>query len=252
MASTNPGPFAVLVRRLQQACALDDAEAEHLTSLPITVKKVERNETISREGDHPKACVLVVDGFLNRFMDTFDGRRQILSFYVPGDVPDLQTLHLNTMDHSLAALTPAKLAFIPHEPLAALCEQRPKLGAALWRETLIDASVARTWIKCIGRLPADARVAHVLCELFVRLQAVGLVDDHPVRMPLTQQAFADALGLSIVQVNRSLRDLRLAGLVTVQRREMIVHDWCRLQEVAQFDPKYLHLQKSRPSPIGLN
>jgi CRP-like cAMP-binding protein len=188
--------------------------------------------------------MLVVGGFVARHQNTRDGMRQILSFYVPGDIPDLQTLHLATMDHNVGSIGPAKVGLIPHDALRELCDRNPRIAAALWRETLIDAAVARTWIRCVGRLDARARVAHILCEIHARLDVMGLAED-PVRMPVTQAEFADAMGLSAVQINRTLRDLREEGLITVRKREMIVHDLQRLRKVAEFDPLYLHLDPAQ-------
>ncbi|MEF2551344.1 Crp/Fnr family transcriptional regulator [Aurantimonas sp. A2-1-M11] len=234
------GHADILIRRLERSSGLSASDLQDLHMLPAIVREYGRNETISHEGDRVEHCLLVLEGYVARFQDTRDGRRQILSFYVPGDIPDLQTLHLPTMDHSVASITPATLAKIPHAAILDLCDRNRIAAAALWRETLIDASISRTWVRCVGRLPAHARIAHILCELYTRLDAVGLAED-PIRMPITQEQFADAMGLSIVQVNRTLRDLREEGLITVQKREMIVHDLTRLQKVAQFDPLYLHL-----------
>ncbi|MEF2553471.1 Crp/Fnr family transcriptional regulator [Aurantimonas sp. A2-1-M11] len=230
----------ILFRRLHRSTGLSVADLEGLETLPVRIREFGRNETISREGDRVAHCLLVLDGFVMRFQDTRDGKRQILSFYVPGDIPDLQTLHLPTMDHSVASITPARLAMIPHAAIWDLCERNPLLARALWRETLIDASIARTWVRCVGRLSAHARVAHILCELYTRLDAVGLAEE-PIPMPITQSEFGDAMGLSVVQVNRTLRDLREAGLITVQKRQMRLHDLARLQQVADFNPLYLHL-----------
>lgn len=237
---TRLGRSDILIRKLHRTTGLDVSELQDLQTLPVNVRDVPRNETIGREGHRVHHCVLVLEGFVTRFQDTRDGKRQILSFYVPGDIPDLQTLHLPTMDHSLASITPARVALIPHEALLSLCDRNRRVAGALWRETLIDAAIARTWLRCVGRLSAHARVAHILCELYTRLDAVGLAED-PIRMPITQAEFADAMGLSVVQVNRTLRDLREEGLITVQKREMVVHDLPRLMQVAEFDPLYLHI-----------
>ncbi len=237
---TASAPIDILIRRLQRSTGLSEAEFEDLRSLPVRVRDVARNETINLEGEHVEHCMLLVEGFVARHQETRAGMRQILSFYVPGDIPDLQTLHLSTMDHTIASITSSKIAMIPHDALHDICDRNRWIAGALWRETLIDAAIARTWLRCIGRQQAHSRIAHLLCELHERLDAVGLAE-HPTRMPITQAEFADATGLSAVQVNRTLRDLRQEGLITVQKREMIVHDLARLHRVAEFDPLYLHL-----------
>lgn len=236
----SPNPIEILIRRLQRSAGLETSELAELRNLPIDVHDVAKNETLAHEGVRVEQCILLLEGFLIRFQHTRDGKRQILSFYVPGDIPDLQTLHLPTMDHSLATITRARIGRIPHKAMRDLCHRNRHVADALWRETLIDASVARTWVRCVGRLTAHARVAHMLCELHARLDAVGLGED-PVPMPITQTDFGDAMGLSVVQINRTLRDLREEGLITLHRREMIVHDLPRLHHAAEFDPLYLHL-----------
>ena len=139
---------------------------------------------------------------------TAEGKRQILSFHISGDIPDLQSLHLSVMDHSLGTLIPCKLAFIQHDDLRSLMRNHPRLGDLFWRDTLIDAAVFRQWVVNVGRRQALARMAHLLCELLVRLRAVELVEDHAFDLPVTQAELADALGISNVHVNRVLQDLR--------------------------------------------
>lgn len=238
--SVTSEPIDILIRRLKRSSGLDETELAPLRSLPVTLREFGRSETISYEGDRVDQCLLVVQGSLARFQDTREGKRQILSFYVPGDIPDLQTLQLPTMDHNVGSMTPAVLAGIPHKSLLDLCASNQKLANALWRETLIDASITRTWLRCVGRLSAHGRIAHILCELYARLSVVGLAKE-PIRLPMTQQELADATGLSAVRVNQILRELREDGLITVQRREMTVNDWPKLQHVAEFNPLYLHL-----------
>lgn len=238
--STNNGILDVWIRRLLRSSGRSAGELEDLLSLEIKVREFARNETIVHEGSRVDHCLLVLEGFVIRTQETRHGKRQILSFYVPGDIPDLQTLHLPTIDHSIMSITPTKVAFIPHGALKEICNRNRLVRDALWRETLIDAAVGRAWLRCVGRLPANARLAHILCELYARLDAVGLATE-PVHMPITQAEFGDAVGLSVVQINMSLRNLREAGLISVKRREMIIYDLPGLQRIADFNPLYLHL-----------
>ncbi len=123
------------------------------------------------------------------------------------DIPDLQSLELKVMDHYLGTLTPARLAFIPHEALEELTRTCPRVAKVFRRDTLIDAAVFREWMLGMGRRSAVTRIAHVLCEVFVRLRAVGLAQERECELPLTQAELGDALGLSTVHVNRSLQEL---------------------------------------------
>ncbi|MEX6507378.1 Crp/Fnr family transcriptional regulator [Jiella sp. M17.18] len=247
MTADERGPLDVLIRRLKRASRLDETEAEALLSLPAIVRDVGSGYMIGRSGERPGQCCLLADGFIRRDQTTSDGKRQILSFYVPGDIPDLQTIHLKTLDHDVVTVTEARLVFLPHEPLVALCRAHPLIGEALWRETLIDAAVTRAWITTIGRTSARARVAHLLCELATRLDVVGLAEERRFRMPLTQHEIGDALGLSIVSVNRILQDLRGHKVISLSKRVLAIHDWDKLQRIGQFDPLYLHLHGAPPA-----
>src|SRR5215204_2748790 len=158
-------------------------------------------------------------------------------------MPDLQSLHLDVMDHSLSSFSACKVMFIAHETVRNLIHSCPRIGDAFWRETLIDASIFREWMVGLGRREAYGRVAHLLCELYVRLRSVGLSNGHAYDLPLTQAELGDALGISTVHVNRSLQDLRGEELITLQAGSVAVLDWDRLKEAGEFDPTYLHLRK---------
>ncbi len=121
--------------------------------------------------------------------------------------------------------------------------RRGQLQAALWRETLIDASIFREWMISIGRRDAFARLSHLLCELLVRMRAVELAQDHSCKLPITQSEFGDALGLSTVHINRTLQEIRKAKLITLKGDTLKVLDWDGLQKAGEFDPAYLHLEK---------
>ena len=183
---------------------------------PLAVKSVGPDQDIVREGDRPSECCLVVEGFACRYKLTAAGKRQIFSFHIPGDLPDLQSLHLKVMDHSLMTLTPCKLAFIPHQSLTDLLRKCPRVADVMWRDTLIDAAIFREWMMGIGRRSAYTRIAHVLCEVLVKMRAVGLRTERECELPLTQAEIGDALGLSTVHVNRSLQELRGDGLLELR------------------------------------
>src|SRR5215218_4848801 len=128
-------------------------------------EQVGPDQDIVREGDRPTHCCLVIEGFTCRYKFTEEGKRQIFSFHTPGDIPDLQTLHLRVMDHNIATIVDSTVGFIAHEPLRALCEKFPRVASALWRDTLIDSSIFREWMVGLGRRDARQRVAHLFCEM---------------------------------------------------------------------------------------
>jgi CRP-like cAMP-binding protein len=185
---------------------------------------------------------LLVEGFLCRYKMLPDGKRQILSLHVPGDVADLQSLHLAVMDHSLGTLVPSRAAFITHEALRGIIRAYPEIADAFWRDTLIDAAIFREWIVNVGSREAYARLAHLICELFCKLHAVGLTDGNTFYLPITQAELGDATGLSTVHVNRSLMQLRADGLITLERGRCTIRDHGRLRDAGTFDPAYLHLK----------
>jgi CRP-like cAMP-binding protein len=176
---------------------------------------------------------------------TAQGKRQIVSFNLPGDIPDLQSLHLKVLDNSISTISQCRVGFITHEVLHDICNHYPRLAAAFWRETLIDASIFREWVLNVGRREAYQRMAHLLCELLTRLRAVDLVEDHVCDLPITQSEFADALGVTTVHVNRVLQQMRADGLIETKGTQLKVPDWEKLKQVGEFDPTYLHLESDQ-------
>jgi CRP-like cAMP-binding protein len=229
-----------LIRRLESITDLSPAEKNALLHLPMTVREVGPDQDIVREGDKPSECCLLLSGYACRYKMTENGKRQIMSFHIAGEIPDLQSLYLKTMDHSLGTLTPCTLAFIAHQTLYGLFERHPRLTGVFWRETLIDAAVFREWMLNIGRRNGQARLAHLLCELVLRHKAVGLVRDHTIEFPITQAELGDAVGFSTVHVNRTMQELRAQNLLTLEDRVLTVLDWEGLKKVAGFDATYLH------------
>ncbi len=234
-----------LIRKLESIAPLAPEERAALLRLPLRLKAMPAHQDIVREGDTPTESCLIVAGFAYRYNLTDEGKRQILSFHISGDIPDLQSLHLEVMDHSLATLGPCRLAFIQHADLLSLMHSHPRLGHLLWRDTLIDAAVFRQWMVGLGRRDAHSRIAHLLCELLVRLRAVELVEDHAFELPVTQAELSDALGITTVHVNRVLQDLRGENLITLRGGSLKVLDWEGLQRAGEFDPTYLHLAKKQ-------
>jgi CRP-like cAMP-binding protein len=192
-------------------------------------------------GDRPSRCCLILSGFACTYKVTAQGKRQTVSFSIAGDIPDLQSLHLKVLDNSVATMSPCSVGFIAHEDLRELCTRYPRITAAFWRETLIDGAIFREWVMNVGRREGASRMAHVMCELMVRLKAVGMVKDHACDLPITQGEFADALGFTTVHVNRVLQQLRAEGLIVTEGTRLTIPDWEKLKLVGEFDSTYLHL-----------
>jgi len=231
-----------MIRKIESIFTLNDDERQALQSLPMQVMAIKADQDIVREGDRPSRSCLILSGFACTYKVTAQGKRQIVSFNLPGDVPDLQSLHLKVLDNSVGTISPCSVGFIPHEALRDVCTRYPRIAAAFWRETLIDAAIFREWVMNVGRRETYNRMAHVLCELLVRLRAVGLAEGYSCDLPITQAEFADAIGVTNVHVNRVLQQLRADGLIELSGDRLNILDWEKLKQVGEFDPTYLHLE----------
>ncbi len=236
-----------LIRKLEQLFPLTSEERELLEAACSRAIQMDGDQDVVREGDQPSDCNLLLEGMVCRYKLLEDGKRQIFSFHIPGDIFDAQSFLLETMDHSVATLTRSKIAVIPHKVMRRITEEHPRIGRAIWKDTLVDAAIFREWMASIGRRSAYQRIAHLMCEMVVKLHAVGLADDHHrIEWPMTQNEVGDALGLSLVHVNRTLKELRGEKLITLSNGVLTVHNWETLKRAGQFEPLYLHLRSDRP------
>ncbi|XIA62220.1 Crp/Fnr family transcriptional regulator [Bradyrhizobium sp. TZ2] len=181
----------------------------------------------------------MLDGFLYSHKPVAGSRRQITSFFVPGDIVDLPTLFLPKVDHTITTLGPAVLAFVPHGALKEMLDASSALAQAFWRETLMQAAIFQEWVVNLGRRDAFARLAHIVCELTVRLQSVGLARDLSFSMPWTQMDVADACGISNVHANRVIQKLRHLELVDWDSRRLKIRNWSALVQLGDFNDDYL-------------
>jgi CRP-like cAMP-binding protein len=174
---------------------------------------------------------------------TGEGGRQIMSIHMKGDVVDLQNSLLRRSDHNVQAMTNIEVAFIPVEAVQQVAFDRPTVGRAMWFETLVDASIFREWTLNVGRRDALTRTAHLLCEFALRLETAGLGEQCAYQLPMTQEQLADALGLTSVHVNRTLKALEAKGFIERSKRSVKIEDWKRLAAVGDFDSNYLHFDQ---------
>jgi CRP-like cAMP-binding protein len=232
---------AALIRRLRTTSAVTDEDIKAVDALPISVREYAAERTIVGDGQQATECCLIIKGFCARSKTTSEGRRQILSIHIPGEIPDLMSLHLHVMDHDLSTLTLCTLGFIHHDALRLLHRRQPNLADMFWRDTLIDAAMFREWIVNVGQRPAPARLAHVIVELRERLKVIGRIEGNRFEMPLTQEQIGEALGITAVHANRVIKQLRQEGIVAFHRGHVEVLDENKLMELAGFDDRYLHL-----------
>lgn len=231
-----------LIRKLESISPLDDDDRTALSAIPLRTRTIEAGVDIIPQGAVPTECCFVVEGLVCRYAVTGAGTRQIVSFHIPGDLPDRDSLHLAELDHSVGSLSPARVAFIPHAPLTELLLRRPNIAVAFWRDGVVDAAIFRQWLTSLGRRSARQRIAHVLCEMYARMDALSLADRDHFSFPVTQPQLADALGLSAVHVNRTLQELRQAGLLAWKGSVVNLIDLAALREISEFDPSYLRLR----------
>jgi CRP-like cAMP-binding protein len=199
-----------------------------------------KDSFIVREGETASNCGLLLRGFAYRQKFVGNGVRQIISLHIPGEFVDLQNCLLPLADHNVQSLDQSELALIPKAALLDLANRYPNLAKAMWRDTLVDASIFREWVVNVGRRDARTRIAHLLCELALRLEASGAVRDGVYQFPLTQEQLADATGLTAVHTNRTLQGLRKDGLISLSSNALVVLDWQRLRDVGDFSERYLH------------
>lgn len=242
-----PPVLAPMLRKLMKWSALPPEDQCAVLDLPFSTRSVRRGNCIMREGDEPDHCSLLISGFAYRHKTVGDGGRQILAVHMPADIVDLQNALLRTSDHSVQALSDATIADIPRDAVRQLAFERPRVGQALWYETLVDGSLQREWTANLGRRSARARTSHLLCEIGLRLEQAGLGHRQRYELPMTQEELADALGLTSVHVNRTLRALSRDGLTQRQRNSVSIADWDRLALEGDFSPDYLHFQDQQSS-----
>jgi CRP-like cAMP-binding protein len=230
-----------LLLSLESHDAVSDTEKVLLRTIIVRERRFAVGEDLVSEGTRPTYSTLLIDGFAARYRILGDGKRQITALHIAGDFVDLHAFPLKTMDHGIVALSPCLVAFANHSDLKAITERAPHLTRLLWLDTLIDGSMHREWIVAMGRRSKKSHLAHLVCELFVRLQVVQRTDGLSFRFPLSQIELADVLGISVVHLNKTLQALRRQKLLTWVNYIVTILDWEGLQEFAEFEPTYLSL-----------
>ena len=231
---------------LKKLRARDDVSAEEeqvIRSLPSEIVEVPADRTVIRHGQELHHSTLLLEGWMARAKDLPTGQRQLAELQVAGDFTDLHGFTLKRLDHDIISITRCRMAVVPHERLKVMTERYPHLTRLYWFGTNLDAAIHREWTLSLGRRTALARMAHLFCELNVRLGVVGLAEGNSFDFPLTQTELSECLGLTSVHVNRTLQELRRTGLVEVQNRRVKILDLNGLKAAAEFDASYLYVDK---------
>jgi CRP-like cAMP-binding protein len=234
--------LVAFVGKLQRSTPLSPADRAALLGLRNSVRSLRKGDFIVREDEVPRYCCVLTAGFAIRHKASGGGGRQIFSIHMRGDAIDLHNSLLNRADHNLQMLSHGEAAFIPVEAIRELTLERPAIGQALWRETLIDSAIFREWTLNIGRRDARCRMAHMLCEFALRLEVVGLGEQTHYELPMTQEELADAVALTPIHVSRTLKALAQEGFVERRVRSVRIIDWHRLAKLGDFESSYLHLE----------
>lgn len=229
------------VMRLEHGAGLTDDDRNKLLALTANPRRVAARVDLIQENEKPSDIYLVLQGFVCRYKVLADGSRSIVAFLVPGDFCHFQQPLLEGMDHSIATLTPSLIVDIPKAEIDSLADSSPGIAQALWWASLVDAAIMGEWLASMGRRSTDRRLAHLFCELIVRLKTVGFATESSFELPLTQEEIGDTIGISSVHVNRILQQLRDDGLIAQRGKMLKIVDPPRLMSFAGFNPNYLHL-----------
>jgi CRP-like cAMP-binding protein len=238
-----------VVRRLETRVRLEADDRSAVLALPVSSRTLEPAGYMVREGEVTEVCILLLSGFAYRHKITGDGQRQILSVHMPGEFLDLHNCLLGLADHNVQALTRCEVATVPVAALRTLADQHPRVGRAMWIDTLIDAAIFREWIVNVGRRDSISRLSHLLCEFALRLEAADLAQDRRYELPMTQEQLADCTGLTPVHVNRVLKELGRLGLINRDKRSVEILEWERLQQIGDFNTRYLHMEAGGPNNL---
>lgn len=234
-----------LIARLRLITSLSEDDLRLLEDACQATQRIAARADVHPEGHRPGSLHIVLEGWAARYKLLPDGRRQLPALLLPGDVCDLDGLLVKRIHSGVCALTPCTVAVLPHAELRALMERRPPIREAFWWLLCVENAISAEWSVGLGRRTAEEQMAHLLCELLIRLWSVGLSTDNGYALPLTQTDLGDALGLSNVHVNRTLRELRERGVVTLEDRWLTIHDRTALKAIGHFDVDYLHVDGPR-------
>ena len=229
-----------LISKLGSVVALTADDRQVLEAICSNRQIIAEQKDIIREGQKPEHIHILLDGWAACYKMLPDGSRQITAFVLPGDMFGASAPALNYTDHSVVTLTPVTIAKITRNSLLETTREHPILAQAFWWACLVDEAILRTWIVNLGRRNAYARVAHLICELHARIGRTGLAEGEETNLPLTQTQLADALGLTSVHINRTLKRLRLEGILRTRKYGLTIDSVERLQAAAGFQPDYLY------------
>jgi CRP-like cAMP-binding protein len=231
--------------KLHNGTNLSAEDGVLLEALFTNRRFIEPRDDIVRDGEPAGEVRVILEGFACRYKLMPGGKRVITAYLLPGDFCNLHVPLLGKMDHSVGALMKCSVADLHQSDVLNILDSRPRIARALWWTTLVDEAISREWLANIGRRSADKKLAHLLCELRLRLENVGLATQDSMTLPLTHDELADTLGISTVHVSRVLQQLKSDNLVATKGREFLFPDLRKLEIFGEFRCDYLHLDNER-------
>ena len=231
------------LRKLRQRTAISAEEQSTIEGLVSEVRSVRADQAVIHAGEQLSVSLLLLEGWMARTSDLANGERQFTELHIAGDFVDLHAFTLKHLDHDLRTLTECRLAVVPHQRLERMLEQHPRLARIYWFLTNVDAAIHREWVLSLGQRSALSHMAHLFCEMRVRLDSIGLADGDEYAFPLTQREVAECLGLTTVHANRTVQELRRRELITFAKGTVTILDRRQLEALAEFEPRYLYLER---------
>ena len=235
-----------IVARLSRHTSLLPCELDALRGLHGRVDRVRSRSDFVRLGEFTREASFVTSGLVGRFDQNRKGDRQVVAIYFPGDIPDLHSVVMPQASSALHAFTASSLVRISRRELLDAANTHAGIAFALWRESALDAVRMSKWVVSVGRRDALSRMAHLICEFACRSTGLATPGEVHFGFPVTQVDLGDMLGLSPVHVNRTLKSLRLANLIGVNRGQVHILAWQKLARVAEFDSRYLFVDENPP------
>jgi CRP-like cAMP-binding protein len=228
---------------LRQRTEISSEEERAIRNAVAETRTLPADTMAVRSGERLNSSLMLLDGWMARTKDLEGGERQVTELHIAGDFADLHAFTLKCLDHDVLTLSDCTVAVVPHERLKEITERFPHLGRVYWFTTNVDAAIHRECALSLGQRSALARMAHLFCELYLRLRLVGRTSGNGYEFPLTQRELAECLGLTVVHANRTIQELRRRGLIELENRRVTILDRAALESVAEFDPAYLYLDK---------
>lgn len=228
------------IEKLKRLGPLTAEEVSVLTAATSSPRKHTARKDLIREGDRPGPVFVVLEGWACRYKILPNGTRQVLAYLMPGDSCDLHVGLLAEMDHSLQTITSALVARIERHEMDAILQSHLGIANCMYVSQLIDEGTMRAWITSMGRRTSIERLAHLMCELYVRARNIGVSSEQELHLPLSQGMMADSLGMTPVHLNRVLRTLKAEGIMKLGRNSLTIVDPAKLVTIAGFDDNYLH------------